>query len=185
MTARRSRSTKSGAAVPAVIASEASGPTAPAWHAGTSLQELVGVTDDGRLVLWSTGRVRPISVFPRLGGGLIQSDHYVLDWDDHDVTVHCSNAFGGGVIVQVMCSTATPAAFPLSYVEARLRGHVVRDPEAQADILRRLENINLLLAKRCDTPSRQRGRLGDQQPSRETRPMIAGKTLGRIREAAQ
>ena len=145
-------------------------PSEPAWQAGTTEQELIGVTDDGRLVLWSTGRVRPISAFPRSGSGIIQGGHYVVAWNGHDVTVHCSSALGGGVVVQVMCSTSTPAAFPLAYVEARLRGQVVRDPVAAADILHRLQNINGLLAKRSDTPSRQRGHLNDAPTSRPSRP---------------
>ncbi len=92
----------------------------------------------------------------------------MLNWDGHDATVHCSSTLGGQVVVQVTCSNATPAAFPLAYVEKRLRGQLVRDPAAQADILARLQNLRRLVTAKQDTPSRQRGRLSDP-PTRALR----------------
>lgn len=130
----------------------------PDWTAGTTEQELIGLTADGRKVLWSNGRVRPIGAFPR-SGPFIKGGHYVVDIDGHDITAHCSSTIDGDVIVQLMCSNASRTVHPVEEVEAHLRGQVVKDPVEEADICRRLDGLIELLNRRNAAPGRHRGYL--------------------------
>ena len=131
-------------------------PKAPA--SGVRKTELIGLTDDGRMVLWSTGDVLPISKFP-LDGPWIKSAHYVINWKGHAITVHLGNMTDGNVSLQFMCSQKGMRSVSRNDIEPLLLGIVVPDPEIEANILRRLEELTEMFQKSLDTPHRQRGRL--------------------------
>jgi hypothetical protein len=119
---------------------------------------LIGLTDDGRMVLWSTGDVQPISKFP-LQGSWIVSGHYVIDWKGHAITVHCGNMTDGNVSLLFMCSGQGTYSVPRAHVEQMLLGRVVPDPEVEAEILLAIEEAREDLRRSRDVPHRQRGRL--------------------------
>lgn len=122
--------------------------------------ELIGLTADGRLVLWDTGMVQPISRFETTDGGLwIQGGHYVIEWKGHAITVHCGNFTNGDVSVLFMCSRLDALAMPRAEVEAMLLGKVIRDPVIEAGISEALKQLLDGLIARQDAPHRQRGRI--------------------------
>ncbi|NPD66623.1 hypothetical protein HN018_26760 (plasmid) [Lichenicola cladoniae] len=126
----------------------------------TRTTELIGLTTDGRKLLWSTGEVQPIDAFETTDGGRwIKSGHYVIDWEGHAITVHCGNMCDGQVSLQFMCGKMSSDAVPRAFVEPMLPGVVVRDPEAEADILVRIRQLTKDLQQRRDVPHRQRGRI--------------------------
>lgn len=137
-------------------------PTPSTVYASAVPRELLGITDDGRLVLWDTGRVIPVTQFAYrrdrgTGRRWIDDGHFVIDWAGEEVTAHLGNLSDGRVSVLLMCHGGR--GFALSRREARrlLRYKVIRDPEAEADILTRLQALVRLVAKSRDTPDRQRG----------------------------
>jgi hypothetical protein len=85
---------------------------APAAAPSTELRktELIGLTDDGRMVLWSTENVRPVSAFATTKRGYIDGGHFVIEWKGHAITVHCGNydstPQSGLISVQFMCNGA-------------------------------------------------------------------------------
>lgn len=130
----------------------------PAEPAPTRAMELIGLTDDDRMVLWDTGEVRPVSAFETHPDGYIVGGHYVIDWRGHAITVHCGNTTGGGVLVMFMCGTRT-LLMPRAEVEKMLLGKVIPDPVVEAEILAKLKELTKLAGRLHDTPARQRGRL--------------------------
>ena len=122
--------------------------------------ELIGLTEDGRKVLWSTGRVRPVSAFETTDGGRwIESGHYVIDWQGHAITVHCGNYVDGRVSVQFMCGALGSIGMKRDVVEAILLGVVVPDPKVAARITASLKRLTRELQAAQDVPHRQRGRI--------------------------
>ena len=126
--------------------------------------ELIGLTDDGRMVLWDTGMVKPVNRFEtsRSGVPFIDSGHYVIDWKGHAITVHCDNELRGGrwvVGVQFMCSRGLSIGLPREEVEAMLIGKVIRDPVVEAEISGLLRALVDSIAAQKDTPANQRGRI--------------------------
>ena len=59
-------------------------PTPEQLYAQAQERELLGMTEDGRMVLWGTGRVVPVTQFQYRrhedGRRWIDSGHFVLDW---------------------------------------------------------------------------------------------------------
>ena len=59
-------------------------PTPAQLYAAAQEMELLGMTEDGRLVLWDTGRVLPVSQFQyrrdKLGRRWIDDGHFVINW---------------------------------------------------------------------------------------------------------
>ncbi len=126
----------------------------------TRTTELIGLTTDGRKVLWSTGEVRPISAFETSDGGRwIKSGHYVIDWQGHAITVHCGNYIDGRVSVQFMCGALGSVGMERTVVEAMLLGVVVPDPKIAFEITAKLRRLTRDLQAVKDVPHRQRGRI--------------------------
>lgn len=124
----------------------------------TRTTELIGLTTDGRKVLWSTGEVRPVSAFETTAGGRwIKNGHYVIDWQGHAITVHCSNYLDGQVGVQFMCGEVGSVGMDRDLVEAMLLGIVVPDPVLQAEITEGLQRLLKFAQHHKDQPHRQRG----------------------------
>ena len=123
----------------------------------TRTTELIGLTVDGRKVLWDVGQVRPISAFEINEGGWIKSGHYVIDWQGHAITVHCSNYTDGRVGVQFMCGALGSVGLDRAFVEPMLLGVVVPDPMAAAQTLASLKRLEKYLQNARDVPHRQRG----------------------------
>ena len=125
----------------------------------TRTMDLIGLTDDGRLVLWSEAQqVRPITAFPT-NGHSIESGHYVLNWKNHAVTAHLTTGAAGSVVVQFMCNRGPQLRMTRAEVEPLLLGIVVPDPAHEAEILRMLRELTADLTARQDAPHRQRGRI--------------------------
>lgn len=125
----------------------------------TRTTDLIGLTDDGRLVLWSAAaQVRPMTVHPTKGAPPANG-HYVIDWKGHAITVHLSNHSDGRIGVLFMCSGSPCVAMTRAKIAPLVLGVVVPDPEGEAKILRKLQALIERHADRNDTPSRQRGRL--------------------------
>ena len=123
------------------------------------MTELIGLTADGRKVLWSTDWVRPVSAFETSDGGRwIKSGHYVIDWKGHAITVHCGNCADETVSVQFMCMEGV-LYMSRHEVERMLLGYVVPDPVAQAVITEKLRQLTRDLQASRDVPHRQRGRI--------------------------
>ena len=130
--------------------------TAPAPR----MTELIGLTADGRMVLWATGMVQPVSRFKAASDSrYIEDGHYVINWRGHAITVHCGNFSSGAVSVLFMCSTMDPLAMSRAEVEAMLLGKVIPDPVAQAELRENMSRLLALLCAQNDTPERQRGRI--------------------------
>jgi hypothetical protein len=123
--------------------------------------ELIGLTEDGRMVLWSTGTVRPINHFEASSGDrqCIQSGHYVIDWHGHAITVHICGLLKGGCRLQFMCGAVQGIVMPTKKVEPLLLGVVVPDPIIQAQIMAKFDRIFENLNERDRSPGRQRGRI--------------------------
>jgi len=125
------------------------------------MTELIGLTDDGRMILWDNGMVQPVSRFETIERGRwIESGHYVIDWKGHAITVHCGNYVNGDVSVLFMCSRGDSIAMSRPAVEALLLGKVIPDPVIQAKISRSLKQLLDMLVDQQDVPHRQRGRIG-------------------------
>lgn len=124
--------------------------------------ELIGLTDDGRMVLWDTGMVRPIGRFEMTGGNFIKSGHYVIEWKGHAITVHCGNEMRGGrwgIGVLFMCSSGSSVFMDQTEVEPMLIGELVRNPESERRITEAFERIREANRQRYQTPHLQRGRI--------------------------
>ena len=136
-------------------------PTPAQLYAAAQEMELLGMTEDGRLVLWDTGRVLPVSQFQyrrdRLGRRWIDDGHFVIDWFGSEVVAHLGNLSDGRVSVALMCNTGRDWAFTRREIRPMLRYKVIRDPVVQAEILAKLQEPVRLTAARKDTPDRQRG----------------------------
>ena len=120
--------------------------------------ELIGLTEDGRLVLWDVGLVRPINRLP-MDGALIKSGHYVIEWRGRAITVHLGNAARRRVSVLFVCNTTPSFSLTRSEVNGLVIGEVVRS-EADlkiTDLL--LEAIQMFAMKGRNDPSRARGYL--------------------------
>lgn len=135
-------------------------PARPSIVHPTRTTDLIGLTDDGRLVLWSAAaQVRPMTVHPTKGAPPANG-HYVIEWKGHAITVHLSGQGGGKTCVQFMCSGSNSC---VTMTRARLAllvlGVVVHDPAVEAKILRNLQALIERHADRHDIPERQRGRL--------------------------
>jgi len=132
-------------------------PLPPAPAAPDRTMELIGLTEDGRMVLWQTGNVQPISALPR-DGIWIKSGHYVIDWNGNAITVHLGNYADGRVSLQFMCGA--PKAVPIARedIEPLLLGMVIPDTELEAQIDAMFKDIFALLEHRDREPRRQRGR---------------------------
>ena len=132
----------------------------PAPAAEPRLTELIGLTDDGRMVLWDTQPVLPMSKFPtKTEGGRewIIGHHYVIGWKGHAITVHCSNTMDGLVHVMFMVGQMH-LYLPRGEVERMLLGKV-HTPEADAEISRLLRKVLAAQEAKQDAPHRQRGRI--------------------------
>jgi hypothetical protein len=136
-------------------------PTPAQLYAAAQEMELLGMTEDGRLVLWDTGRVLPVSQFQyrrdKQGRRWIDDGHFVLDWFGSEVVAHLGNLIDGRVSVALMCNAGPDLAFTRRQIRPFLRYKVIRDPEVQAEILAKLQELVRLAATRKDTPDRQRG----------------------------
>jgi hypothetical protein len=77
-------------------------------HAQAQEQELLGMKEDGRLLLWRTGRVIPVSQFQYYRSTdvrrRVDSGHFVIDWFGGDVVAHLANLIDGRVSVHLMCN---------------------------------------------------------------------------------
>ena len=143
---------------PAAAIGKAEAMPAPIVQA-TRTMDLIGLTKDGRLVLWSAAKqVRPITTFPA-GGYFIQAGHYVINWKNHAVTVHLSNLPSGDVGLMFMCGGGEERVMTRAEVEPLLLGIVVPDPAHEAEICRMLRELTADLTARQDAPHRQRGRI--------------------------
>ena len=135
-------------------------PTPAQLYATAQEMELLGMTEDGRLVLWDTGRVLPVSQFQyrrdKLGRRWIDDGHFVLDCGS-EVVAHLGNLSDGRVSVALMCNAGRDLAFTRRQIRPFLRYKVIRDPVVQAEILAKLLELVRLGASRKDTPDRQRG----------------------------
>lgn len=124
------------------------------------ITELIGLTEDGRMVLWSTGMVQPVDRFETSHGGCwIESGHYVIDWHGHAITVHCGNFADGSVSVQFMCGALRSVSMLRADVEKLLLGKVIPDPVAAAEISKKLQEMDAIFKAMKDTPERQRGKI--------------------------
>jgi hypothetical protein len=128
----------------------------------TRTTELIGMDEDGRMYLWDTGEVRPITAFESDADGLIKHGHYVIQWKGHAITVHCGMALVRGVwriSVQFMCSDAPVLYMSRAEVEPMLLGEVIPDPELEAQILRELKAWGEAIDAAHRAPHRRRGRI--------------------------
>ena len=73
------------------------------------------------------------------------------------MVAHLGNRSDGRVSVALMCSAGRDLAFTRRQIRPFLRYKVIRDPEVQAEILAKLQELVRLAATRKDTPDRQRG----------------------------
>ena len=122
--------------------------------------ELIGLAEDGRMFLWSTGDVQPVSAFETVMYGRvrgIRSGHYVIDVAGHAIVVHCGALTDGGVSVQFMCRRGPVLRVSRQSVEAILLGRVIPDPVKQAEISKLLHEITEVLVARNQAPHRARG----------------------------
>ncbi len=121
--------------------------------------DLLGVGQDGALYLWQAeSKVLPVTAFESRGAGIV-SGHYVVDLKGSAVTVHCGNTTDGRVSVQYMCGGLETTYLPRKYVEAKLLGKVVKDPEKEAEILRMLQELHKDVNARSTAPHLRRGKL--------------------------
>ena len=86
--------------------------------------DLLGLTADGRLVLWSADeKVQPISAF----AGDTVCGHYVIEWRGYAVTAHLSNDYKNGDICTHFMGNSGPVyRFKRSYLEPLLLGWVIK-----------------------------------------------------------
>src|ERR1700722_10973120 len=130
-------------------------------YAQAEERELVGMTEDGRMVLWDTGRVVPVNRFQyrrdKLGERWIVGGNYILDWFGSEVVAHLRNQIDGHVSVQLMCHGGRGFAFPRRQITPLLRYKVIPDPVLQREALAKLKELTALLVRSQDRPDRQRG----------------------------
>ena len=136
-------------------------PTPAELYAGAHEMELLGLTEDDRLVLWDTGRVIPVTQFQyrrdEQGRRWIDAGKFVLDWFGSEVVAHLGNLIDGSVSVQLMCNAGRTFALTRRQIRPMLRYKVIPDPVVHAEILAKLQGVVGLAAARHDTPERQRG----------------------------
>jgi hypothetical protein len=126
--------------------------------------ELIGLAEDGRMIFWQNGLVRPITAFRTSeshGRRWIRDGHYVIEWKGHAITVYCSNTSSAAksVVVQFMCSNRWCVSMPVAQVEAMLLGEVVDPPEHRAKMDELWRNLFAALEEAGRTPERARGRI--------------------------
>jgi hypothetical protein len=125
--------------------------------------ELIGLAEDGRMIFWQNGLVRPIAAFQgyqRDGRRWIRDGHYVIEWKGHAITVHCSNSSAAETVhVLFMCSNRNYVSMPLAQVEAMLLGEVVDPPEHRAEMQRLWRRLFEALEEKDRDPARARGRI--------------------------
>lgn len=121
--------------------------------------DLLGVGKDRGLYLWQAAlQVLPVSRFERSGAGIV-CGHYVLEWDNKAVTVHCSNLADGRIGIQFMCGGLPDYHWPRKTVETLLIGKVIPDPVAAAELSRLLREATEALHDRHTAPHLRRGSL--------------------------
>jgi hypothetical protein len=130
-------------------------------YAQAQERELLGLTEDGRLVLWDTGRVIPVSRFhyhrDKRGKRWIDEGHFVIDWYGSEVVAHLGNLTSGKVSVLLMCQSGGSFSFTRRQVTPMLRYKVISDPVRQRETLAKLKEILALQVASQDTPAAQRG----------------------------
>ena len=131
--------------------------------AGVRRMELIGMAEDGRMFLWDTGNVQPVSRFEQAEwdttGRFIAGGHFVIEWRGHAIVVHCAPGGDGCVVIQFMCSRDGFRA-SREAVEPMLLGKVIPCPVAQAAILAGLERLTAEYTRKQQAPHRARGRAG-------------------------
>ena len=137
-------------------------PTTPASPLPSRTMDLIGVTEDDRLILWSANeQVQPVTKFETrwaLDREWIVSDHYVINWKNHAIVVHCSSWLDGTIDVQFMCG-GFHIRMTRAEAEAKLMGKVIPDPVINAQISAALKQLSGEILRRQDSPHRQRGRI--------------------------
>jgi hypothetical protein len=112
-------------------------------------------------VLWAAGRVLPVNQFQyrrdKLGRRWIDDGHFVLDWFGSEVVAHLGNLSDDRVSVNLMCNAGRTVTFTRREIRPMLRYKVIRDPEVQAELTAKLQELVRLVSARKDTPDRQRG----------------------------
>jgi hypothetical protein len=130
-------------------------------YAQAEERELLGLTEDGRLILWDTDRVMPVSQFryrrDKRGKRWIDEGYFVIDWGGSEIVAHLGNFPSGNVSVLLMCQSGGPFALSRRQIRPALRYKVIPDPVRQRERLDRLEKLCELIVGVQDTPDRQRG----------------------------
>ncbi len=143
------------------MSARSSKPTPAQLYASAKPMELLGLTGDGRLVLWDTGRVLPVTRFQyrrgRGGRRWIDDGHFVINWFGEQVTAHLGNLADGQVSVSLVCNGGRTYTLTRREAATILRYKVIGDPERQAEILAKLEELIRQFTRMEDTPDRQRG----------------------------
>jgi hypothetical protein len=122
--------------------------------------ELIGLTDDGRMVLWDTGQVQPVDRFETSADGRwIKEGHYVINWTGHAITVHCGNMMSGNVSLLFMCSTGASRSVPRAEIEALLIGKVIPDEAVHWETMEMFEELEEAMRHRHRESHLQRGRI--------------------------
>jgi hypothetical protein len=80
-----------------------------------------------------------------------------FDWFGSEVVAHLGNLSDGRVSVNLMCNAGRTVAFIRREIRPMLRYKVIRDPEVQAELTAKLQELVRLVSARKDTPDRQRG----------------------------
>ena len=121
------------------------------------IMDLHGIGADGNLYLWTAAaRVQPMSRFPRTTHGIV-SGHYIILRGRAAVTVHCSNASKGWIVVQYMCGGAPTVTLPVKPLADALLGMVIPDPGESALITAALQRLTQDAVARQTAPHRRRG----------------------------
>jgi hypothetical protein len=129
-------------------------PTPAQLYAAAQEMELLGMTEDGRLVLWAAGRVLPVNQFQYRRDKL---GRRWIDWFGSEVVAHLGNLSEGRVSVNLMCNAGRTVAFTRREIRPMLRYKVIPDPVAKVELTARLQELVRLVSARKDTPDRQRG----------------------------
>lgn len=130
-------------------------------YASAQERELLGLTEDGRLVLWDTGRVIPVNQFQyrrdKAGRRWIDDGHFIIDWFGDEVCAHLGNLTNGKVSVMLMCNTARTFSLTRRYLRPLLRYKLIRNPERERELLDMIEAATRAWVAAYDAPEKQRG----------------------------